>query len=257
MARCEVKSRTAGGRQTMMLAPEQLAKFDRQEHLWPSYWQDLVALVAGHFGTRAFVHLDAGGGNGALADRLLAQFPHCVSIVMDSAPGLLARNQPHPRKRIWCAPVERLEEFPEERFDLITANCLLHHLVRESYHATRVHQRQMLRRLASRLRPGGRLFVCEHLYQSWSLIGLPGWLIYQLTSSRALAPLVRRAGANTAGVGVCFLSAEQWEAAFQAAGLQVLARRALPDRLEFPAARWLLALRSRQVGYYWLCRRGG
>lgn len=239
------------------LSPEQLQRYDRPEHLWPSYWQDLAALVAQHFGTRPFIHLDAGGGNGALADRLLERFAQCSSLVMDSSSLLLARNQPHARKRTWCAPVERLEEFPGERFDLITVNCLLHHLVRESYHATRVHQRAVLRMLARRLRPGGRLFVCEHLYQSWLLAGLPGWLVYQATAGRCLAPLVRRAGANTAGVGVCFLSAQQWEAAFQAAGLRVLRRRALPDRLEFPVARWLLGIRSREVGYCWLCRRDG
>ncbi len=257
MAHSRVTSGRARSAQSRGLSREQLQRYDRQEHLWPSYWQDLAALVAQHFGARPFLHLDAGGGNGALADRLLAQFSRCASIVMDSAPLLLARNQPHPRKRTWCAAVERLAEFPEKRFDLITANCLLHHLVRGSYHATRAYQRGILRTLAGSLRPGGRLFVCEHLYESWLLAGLPGWLIYQATASRPLAPLVRRAGANSAGVGVCFLSAEQWEGAFHAAGLLVLARRALPDRLEFPAARWLLGVRSRQVGYYWLCRRGG
>jgi len=245
-----------GSEQPRPLSPGQVERFDRPEHLWPSYWQDLVVLVEQCFEARPFVHLDAGGGNGALADRLLERFPQCTSIVMDSSAHLLARNRPHPRKRTCCAPVERLEELADERFDLITANCLLHHLVRCSYHATRVHQCSVLRMLARRLSAGGRMFVGEHIYQSWLLTGLPGWLIYQATASRCLAPLVGRAGANTAGVGVCFLSAEQWEDTFRRAGLRVLHCRALPHRLEFPWARWFLGISSRKVGYYWLCRQG-
>ena len=48
------------------------------------------------------------------------------------------------------------------------------------------------------------------MYQGWVVENVPGRLIYHLTSAKLTASLARRMGANTAGVGVCFLSKHQW-----------------------------------------------
>jgi hypothetical protein len=63
--------------------------------------------------------------------------------------------------------------------------------------------------------------IWENIFEGALLTNLPGRAIFELTSIRAISKLARKLGANTAGVGVCFLSRPQWQADLELADLQV------------------------------------
>jgi SAM-dependent methyltransferase len=200
---------------------------------------------------RPFTFLDVGGGNGLWADRLLEAFPAAHAVVLEPSDLLLQRNVAHRRKRLVRGTAATL---PDERFDLICVHWLLHHLVGNSYRATVRAQIETLRRLGQHLTSTGRIGVFENMYTGSLWHDMPGRLIYAATSLRSLAPLTRRLGANTAGVGVAFHSRRAWEAIIAAAELQIDAY-AEPDPRAWPLRRaWRvgLTLRSIRVGHFWL-----
>ena len=162
---------------------------------------------------------------------------------------LLSRNRPDSRKRTVLGSATELEKVPG-RFDIVSVNWVFHHLVGDTYAESRANVIASLRACA---RLGTRISVWENMYDGHWIDGLPGWLIYRLTSLKSLAKLTRFAGANTAGVGVCFQSRRQWEKNFADAGLEIIsAEKDVP----FMASRRLLraALHLKPVGlaHFWL-----
>ena len=242
---------------SLTLQDDQLEQFDF-EFANDQMREDFFDLVSRQFGGRAFTHLDVGGGNGRFADRLLERFPRCRSTVVDVAQVLLARNRPHPRKEVLRVAAEDMHRhLGGRRFDLITLNWMLHHLSAGSYHRTRGHQRAVLREVGRFLAPGGRVSVFEDLVEGLLVRDLPSWLVYQVTSSKLLAPLVRRLGANTAGTGVCFLTEHQWRGVFRRVGYAV--RKYVPYwAWQLPRAKCLiLHIKTMRNGLFWLAPRRG
>lgn len=234
------------------LRDDQLTSFDR-DYFTDEMWDVLCARITAQFPDGCFSFLDVGGGNGQFTDGLLDRFPGSRAVLIDNAEVLIARNRPHPRKTLILESCERLEQrLGHSRFDFINFNFLLHHLVVESYIGTRREQVSVLQAAARLLSPGGRVSVFETLYDGMFMDGAPGWLIHRLTTSKLLAPLTRRMGANTAGCGVGFQSEAQWRLAFRSAGFRV----AGVQRYERPCLdfvrRVLLHIGARSVGHFWL-----
>lgn len=76
-------------------------------------------------------------------------------------------------------------------------------------------------------------------------------MIFQLTSNKAIAPIARKLGANTAGIGVCFLSKKQWEKSINSAGLIVESYQD-DHKLSFKISRkFLLHVHDLTVGLFW------
>jgi ubiquinone/menaquinone biosynthesis C-methylase UbiE len=237
------------------LETHQLAAFD-VDYVSDEMWADVRALIASQFAER-FSILDIGGGNGHFVDAVLAQFPHAHATVVDNAPNLLAANRSDSRKTLLQRSVEDLPAALQGRsFDLVCLHWSLHHFVTDSYSDTVAFQRRALREAASLVSSGGRLSVFENLYDGLVWPSLPGRLVYAMTASRWLAPLTRLLGANTAGVGVCFLSERQWVNAFGDAGLDIEGRNYYPH-----SVRWIyrLGLLTRRVrkGHFWLAHSVG
>jgi hypothetical protein len=205
------------------LKDDQLEAFDT-EYVHDQRWAPIARCIDRDFADRPFTFLDIGGGNGIFADRVLAHYPNARGVVLDNAQMLLDRNKPQERKRVVLGSAEDLATCcPGEHFDLIFFNWVLHHLVDgSSFSNTRRYVDQALHGAKGLLASGGRISIFENMYNGLVLDGLPGWLVYQLTSAKAIAGLVRRGGANTAGAGVCFRSRRQWEEVFNGCGLQIL-----------------------------------
>jgi SAM-dependent methyltransferase len=216
-------------------------------------WESVKARIARDFPDGRFSFLDVGGGNGRFADRLLEEYPNAAGTVLDNSEILLARNTASVRKTLVYGSADSLDGI-KGPFDLVSVHWLLHHLVGESYRQTRQHQLEALQAVRRLLTPRGRVSIFENMYQGWLFEDLPGRLIYQVTAARWLAGLTRRMGANTGGVGVCFLSRRQWLASFRDSGFEVVAY-AEPDDWEWSLRlewRLLLHLGDVRVGHVWL-----
>jgi len=234
------------------LADDQLASFDT-EFVNDARWAPVARCIARDFPAGRFTFLDVGGGSGMFADRILESYPEARVTVLDNSQLLLSRNKPNPRKELLLESVERLgAAVGDRRFDLISMNWLLHHLVSPSYGRTRSNIDAALRMVSRFLSDRGRLSVHENLYNGIAVDGAPGWIIHRVTSNKALAALARRGGANSAGVGVCFLSRRQWLKTFRLAGLEVESET-LDVRWKVPW-KWHVALHIAHIecGHYWL-----
>jgi hypothetical protein len=238
------------------LDASQVEAFDT-EYVDDARWLSVKASIDRDFPDGAFTFLDVGGGNGVFADRLLAAYSRSDGTVLDNSEVLLARNQPNERKTVMLDSVENLEHL-EKKYDIIFLNWLLHHVVSESYAQTRRNQLWTLSAVNALLTERGRVSVFENLYEGFLIGNLPSRIIFLLTSSQAIKGIARRLGANTAGVGVCFLSEKKWLSTIHAAGLTVR-NRAAPDDWpwELPLGwRICLHLRRRFVGHFWLSAPG-
>ena len=236
------------------LRDDQVEAFDR-EYVDADRFVAICERIDADFPDGKFSFLDVGGGNGRFSDQLLSRYPGARGTVLDNSEVLLERNEPHVRKTVRLGSVEDLDAF-EEKFDLLSLHWLLHHLVGDSYAETRSNQRSALHSVGRLLTDRGRVSVFENDYHGWLPDPLPTYIIYTVTASKALAPLARTLGANTAGVGVCFNSFQGWRAMIEHSGLRLL-HHAEPDtwlrRLPW-YAKAAIGLRQVRVGHYWLCR---
>ena len=203
-----------------------------------------------------FEFLDVGGGNGTFADQILEAFPEAHGTMLDYSTVLVERNKPHPRKTTVCASAEDLGAlFTGRRFDLISYNWSLHHLVTGSFKQTVDEIVSNLRMATELLNPSGRISIFENTPIPLIFDQLPSRLIYYVTSSKLLAPVARRAGSNTSGVGVCFLSHRHWENVLDRAGLEIEAFHefAGTGRLSRSKESLLLTRRGIPRAHFW-CR---
>ena len=235
------------------LDDSQIEAFDT-EYVDDARWRTVKACIDRDFPDGAFTFLDVGGGIGVFADRTLAAYPKSSGTVVENSAILLSRNQPNTRKTVLLESIENIEHV-EKKYDIICLHWLLHHVVSDTYAHTRRNQLWSLRAVSALLTERGRISIFENAYDGILIDNLPGRIIYRVTSSQAASGIVRRLGANTAGVGVCFLSKKQWLLTIHDARLGVL------DYAEPDIGSWSLSMlrriclhvRRRFVGHFWLC----
>lgn len=230
------------------LSDSQLSTFDR-EYVTPAMWSSIHSSIARDFPDGRFSFLDVGCGNGSFADRLLQEYPESVATVLDSSELLLAKNKSHPRKAVVLGDAMEVAGLGK-RFDIIFCNLLLHHLITSwSFNQTQKNVSHALTRMRQSLSERGRLSICEHEYNGY-IDEFPSRAIFYLTSSRLLAPIVKRLGANTAGVGVCFFSRKRLFKRLSESGFMVLnfSPNEHDPRLERKA---LLLIKSFCSAHYW------
>jgi ubiquinone/menaquinone biosynthesis C-methylase UbiE len=207
----------------LQLDESQNITFDADYHT-PDEMACKLQRLRGLTGNTAFDILDVGGGNGRFLDTILDTFPLAHGTLLDISPHLIGVNRPHPRKSIRLGSVEKLErEFTPHSFDLITMNWLLHHLVSPTYEACSANCRLTLEVCSKLLKPRGTIVVTENMFEGFGGTNLPSWVIYRIT--RMSAPWfvgVSRRFFNTAGIGVCFRSANAWRKVFSDAGLRII-----------------------------------
>jgi SAM-dependent methyltransferase len=235
-----------------VLSDEQIAAFDF-EQIDEARWLPLKSLIDRDFADGQFTFLDVGGGNGSFADRLLAAYPRARGAVLDNSEFMLKRNAPNERKLLLHKSVADLQNMAD-RYDIVSAHWLLHHIVGSSRMQTRSSQRAVLGCMSRLLTTRGRLSVYENNYSGWLGDSLPGFLIYELTASKRLTPLTRRVGANSAGVGVRFRSRKEWLREFDEMSL-VCTDYAEPDPWQWRVRwHWRLFTTTSDIraGHFWL-----
>ncbi|OGP57435.1 MAG: hypothetical protein A2162_08595 [Deltaproteobacteria bacterium RBG_13_52_11b] len=229
----------------------QLKSFDR-EFIKNKRWETIKRYIERDFPDGCFTFMDIGGGNGNFADRVLGNWPKSQGVVLDNSRLLLNKNKPNSRKTLLFDSVENLESHAENKFDLVTLNLVLHHVVaRASYSRCLDNISGVLRSVRTILSERGRVSVFEQMYIGLFLDVAPSWIIYQLTSHKTMANIIRKCGANTAGIGVCFLTYKQWCSVIQRIGFRF---EYTEDGL-FPVPwtwRSLLHVRRLESGCFWL-----
>jgi SAM-dependent methyltransferase len=219
---------------------------------------EMVRSIRDAFGPRPYTFLDVGGGSGVLSDYLLGRFHESRGVLIDTSAELLARNRPDPRKVVFTLSAEDLaSRFPPRSFDLVCCHCLLHHIVDGGYSSSGKRVEGILVSLRTLLKPGGYLSVLEHCYDGRVVDALPGWLIFQATSSRYLTRVCVRMGARTAGVGVRFLSQRQWRSVFASCGFDVERCDLNPPKVLPWFVRRAMCIRSAHVVHFWCGVRKG
>ena len=191
------------------LSEDQLETFNT-EYVNGVFWDAVVNQIDKYFATGRFTFLDIGGGNGVFTDRILKHYPQSEAILLDNAPNLIEINTQHSRKTIIMDSVENLENYLSNyKIDIVFINWVLHHLVSNSYKKTRSNIVNTLS-IIKRDKQIKYLAVFENMYNGIVFDSLPSRLIYQITSLQSIKLLARKMGANTAGIGVSFLSKKMW-----------------------------------------------
>ena len=191
------------------LSADQLESFNT-EYVNGDLWIAIVKLIDEHFGANKFTFLDIGGGNGVFTDRVLEQYPQSEAVLLDNASNLIEINKKNPRKTIIMDSVENIEKYLNTySFDIVFINWVLHHLVSNTYKDTRSNIINTLTviKLSGKVR---YLSIFENMYNGIFFDTLPSKLIYQMTSLQSIKFLTKKMGANTAGIGVSFLSRKMW-----------------------------------------------
>jgi Methyltransferase domain len=232
------------------LEDSQLETFDT-EYVDAKRWKIIKAQIDKDFPSGDFSFLDVGGGNGIFADQLLAYYPNSTGTVLDNSQLLLNKNTTNSRKTIICDSVENLSKL-ETKYDLICFNWLLHHLIGNSYLSTRENISAAISTATLLLTDRGRISIFENTYNGLVADGLPSLLIFTLTSSRAIAGFIKKMGANTAGVGVCFLSQKQWVQVLEKTSLNLL-KYSDDDKWPIsPKLSIFLHIGNIRCGHFWL-----
>lgn len=208
---------------TLYLDEGQNEDFDTEYHSAEELRRK-VELISCHLPNGPRHILDIGGGNGNFIDRLLDTFPEANGVNLDISRVLLSRNMPHPRKELLCASVEQADALLDgRRFDVITLNWLLHHLVGPDYGTCNANCMATLRLCTGLLAPGGIIIVAENMFDGFWKTNVPSRVIYEITRIREphFAAAARRYF-NTSGVGVCFRCEHDWRRLFAESGLSTL-----------------------------------
>jgi 2-polyprenyl-3-methyl-5-hydroxy-6-metoxy-1,4-benzoquinol methylase len=110
----------------------------------------------------------------------------------------------------------------DRQFDLICFSDVLHHCICPTYQETRDLQTTILKNAKTLLSPNGSIIVSERIVNSWLPYDYSTKLIYNLTRSKSIASIIKLLGANTAGVGVAFMSKERFKKLCNDAGLTII-----------------------------------
>lgn len=220
----------------------QNATFDYEYHSADELeWK--IRAIRESVGDGPYKILDVGGGNGAFLDKLLSVFPKSEGVLFDISRTLLERNTLNVRKRLVEGSVAHLSDFfLQEKFDVITANWLLHHLVGSS-HASSVNNCVLfLEQCGNLLSDKGRILVAENMFEGLCGANVPSWIIFSITHIKTpWIVSITSKFFNTAGTGVCFNTKTAWKRIFESAGLVLCS--------ETRGRIWQLSLRKR-IAFY-------
>jgi len=235
------------------LSEKQLQAFD-VEYVNQKRWIPIKECIDRDFPDGQFSFADLGGGNGIFADRILAAYPKSTGVVIDNSPFLLGKNLLNGRKRTVLESVESINHALSEQFDIIFFNWLLHHLIDNSYARSLAKIDSVLSSAKGMLTQRGRVSIYENMYRGFIIDNAPSIIIYHLTSAKTIAPLMKRGGANTAGVGVCFLSQKKWYSIIERIGYGILN---YTDDDTWPINwKWhaFLLIKNIRCGHFWLTK---
>jgi len=102
--------------------------------------------------------------------------------------------------------------FPEDTVDIVFANRVFHHFVRDDWRKTLEGIDQIIKKIYKIIRGNGILCITEHFFNGLLIDSFSGRLVYEISSSRrrTIIAQCKKIRVESAGVGVCFLSKKIW-----------------------------------------------
>jgi ubiquinone/menaquinone biosynthesis C-methylase UbiE len=166
--------------------------------------------------------LDIGGGAGYFALSLHDYFPceNCKIYVVDTASYDTWGKNACKITFIEDSAENLSKLFEENTFDLIFANRVFHHFVKNSWRESFSGMANIMKQIAFILKKDGLFCINDYFFTGYLHHALTSRIIYTLTSI-TLAPIasvLKKLDAKTAGVGVCFLSKKMWLNLFSQTG---------------------------------------
>jgi ubiquinone/menaquinone biosynthesis C-methylase UbiE len=173
--------------------------------------------------------LDIGAGAGIWADLFLDEYPSASVVCVDISLVMLRRGVLRPRKYPVVANALELP-FQGCSFDIINLDVILHHLINSSgYLETVFGFVTLLRSLKSLLKPNGKVIIHEVYHESIIRAEIMSFLLFILSTLQLpqfLASLIALA-IHSQGVGICFLTRNQWISVITQAGYQIVDKEEL------------------------------
>jgi ubiquinone/menaquinone biosynthesis C-methylase UbiE len=102
--------------------------------------------------------------------------------------------------------------FKENMFDIIFANRVFHHFVRESWKETVCGMKSIMGKIYKTLKQDGHLCIVDHFFDGMLFDKISSKLVYTISSCtfKPILAISKRIGVESAGIGVCFLSYNMW-----------------------------------------------
>ena len=189
---------------------------------------------------KALKILDIGGASGYFAWILKEHFQNAqveVYVLDSSQYDSWAEDALGKDIHFICASVENISTlFRENTFDIIFANRVFHHFIDKSWKKSLQGMEASLVAISKILKEDGMLCIMDHFYNGIVVDPAASFIIYSLTSVKNsfFARIIKKLGAMTAGVGVCFLSEKMWMKKVTSAGFEILnVERSACDKLKF------------------------
>jgi SAM-dependent methyltransferase len=169
--------------------------------------------------------IDIGGGSGYFAVALSDYFANlnCEVVVLDTTEYDTWTKYADKVTFVKGSADDLDKLFEKNSFDLVFANRVFHHFVRNSWRDTIAGMFNIMKQITALLKEDGCLCMVELFYNGLFFDSASSKLIYFFTSIKLsfLASLFRKLKAKSAGIGVCFLSKKMWLRLFFYSGLAV------------------------------------
>jgi len=158
--------------------------------------------------------LDIGGASGYFAKGIYEYFKHskCKIVVLDTIKNDTWETFSDEITFIQASACDIDTLFAENTFDIVFANRVYHHLVKNTYKKTVEVLADITGKIHRVLKPDGKFCIIDHFYNGLIYDRISSKLIYVLTSCKIplVVKICKYFGAESSGVGVCFLSKKMY-----------------------------------------------
>ena len=173
--------------------------------------------------------LDIGGGSGYFSSLVYEYFfdmnIDCEVFVIDTIKYDTWRNKIfHGKITFIEVSAERLSQvFEKETFDIVFAKYVFHHFVKDTWKKSIDCMTSIIMQIKYIIKKDSYLCIVDQFYNGLLGDTSASRMIYRFTSCRKsfFVKIFKNMGAQSAGVGVCFLSKKMWYKLFLAANFFV------------------------------------
>jgi len=186
--------------------------------------------------------LDIGGGSGHFSSLICEYFSriglNCEVYVIDTVKYDTWYSKDFSERIVFIEEsAEKLDKiFEKETFDIVFAKYVFHHFVKDTWKKSICCMASIITQIKHVMKKDSYLCIVDQFYNGLLGDTSASKMIYRFTSCRILflANFFRKMGAQSAGVGVCFLSKKMWHTLFELGGFHIeKLEEAMPKKMKW------------------------